>query len=70
MGSTPSVDRWLWIAFAALFGIITLASLLPTRPITFVFPVWSLVVLAAVLATIPIAVITVRSGWPAERLPR
>lgn len=70
MTRASSIDRWLWIAFTALFGIVTLASLLPTRPIIFVFPVWSLVVLAAVLVTIPIVVITVRRGWPAEGLPR
>lgn len=64
MSRAQSIDRWLWVAFAALFAIVTLASVLPLRPIILVFPAWSLVVLVTIVVTIAVAVTAAKYGWP------
>lgn len=59
-------DRWLWIAFAALFAVVAVAAVAPVEPIVAVFPFWSVLVLGACLVTVVVAVVAVRAGWPWE----
>lgn len=66
MASNKSIERRLWIAFAVLFGLVVVATYLPTRPIVAVFPAWSLLVLFAAVGTLAVAVTAVfGAGWPA-----
>lgn len=64
MTSNEPIERGLWIAFAVLFGLVVVATYLPTRPVVAVFPAWSLVVLFAAVGTLAVAVIAVGAGWP------
>jgi hypothetical protein len=64
--SGDRAGRLLWIAFGLLFGVVAAASLLPVRPLVWAYPLWAVVVLGACLATVAIAVVAVRAGWPGE----
>lgn len=69
-GSTEDrrLERILWIAFGVLFAAVALAVYAPIEPIVFVFPLWSLLVSAAMIAAVAVAVIAgVGYGWPGER---
>lgn len=58
------VDRLLWTVFGVLFAVVTVASVLPVRPLVWVFPLWAVVVLGACVATVTVAVVAVHAGWP------
>jgi VIT1/CCC1 family predicted Fe2+/Mn2+ transporter len=65
VSTNKTIERWLWVAFMLFFGVIILARFLPTRPLVFVFPAWSLAVLAAVVGTLAAAVVAAFGyGWP------
>lgn len=59
-------DTVLWGSFVVLFAVIVGAAFLPVRPLVWVFPLWGIVVLAAMLGAVAAAVLAARSGWPAE----
>lgn len=59
-------DRWLWISFLVLFGVVAIAAVSPVEPIVGVFPFWSLLVLVACLVAVLVGVVAVRTGWPRE----
>jgi hypothetical protein len=59
------LERGLWIGFGVLFGVILLSAYLPVEPIIFVFPLWSVLALAAMLASVVVAAVAgVGYGWP------
>jgi len=59
------IEARLWVAFAALFGVVAVAAVLPTEPlIAGLLPVWSVVVLGALSAAAVVAALAARAGWP------
>jgi hypothetical protein len=59
------LERGLWIGFGVLFGVILLSAYLPVEPIVFVFPLWSVLALAAILVSVVVAAVAgVGYGWP------
>lgn len=62
------LDGSLLAAFGLLFVVVALASVLPTRPVVWLFPFWSVVVLAAVVLSTGVAVVAVVwLDWPHHR---
>lgn len=59
------LERGLWVGFGVLFGVILLSVSLPVEPTVFVFPLWSVLALAAMLASVVVAAVAgVGYGWP------
>lgn len=59
------LDGILLATFAALFSVVAVASILPTRPVLWLFPLWSVVVLAAVVVVVIVALVAVVGfDWP------
>ncbi|MEF8779023.1 MAG: hypothetical protein V5A36_08935 [Natronomonas sp.] len=59
------LERGLWAGFGVLFAIVLLSVYLPVEPIVFVFPLWSVLALAAMVASVVVAAVAgVGYGWP------
>jgi uncharacterized metal-binding protein len=57
-------SRNLWVAFTVLFAAVAVASLAPVGPIVGIFPLWAVLVLAAMVATVVVGAGAVYTGWP------
>lgn len=61
------LERGLWVGFGVLFAVVLFSMYLPVEPIVFVFPLWSVPALAAMLASVVVAAVAgVGYGWPGE----
>ncbi|MFA9518333.1 hypothetical protein ACERIT_14150 [Halopenitus sp. H-Gu1] len=61
------LERGLWIVFGVLFGTVVFSVYVPVDPIVFVFPLWSLLVLAAMVTSVAVAAVAgIGYGWPGE----
>jgi hypothetical protein len=59
------LERSLWAGFGVLFAIVLLSAYLPVEPVVFVFPLWSVLALAAILVSVVVAAVAgVGYGWP------
>lgn len=62
------LDGLLLATFTALFAAVAVASILPTRPVLWLFPLWSVVVLFAVVVVVIVALVAVVwFNWPHQR---
>lgn len=59
------LERGLWAGFGVLFAVVLFSVYLPIEPISFVFPFWSVLALAAMLVSAVVAAVAgVGYGWP------
>lgn len=61
-----SSTRSLWAAFVVLFTVVAVASLAPVEPIVVILPLWAVLVLTAMVASIAVGAGAVYTGWPGE----
>lgn len=64
---TDSLERRLWAIFVGLFAIMAVTVSLPVEPIVSVVPLWAVVAIATMLASVVVAAIAgLVYGWPGE----
>lgn len=56
--------RSLWAVFIVLFAVVAVASLAPVKPIILIFPLWAVLVLAAMITSMVVGAGAAYTGWP------